>query len=59
MRSESASGVDSTYALADDLSMFYWNDSEHSYALVRELEDENGRAALLKAAQAVYRQITE
>ena len=59
VRSEAASGVDITYALADDLSMFYWNDSEHSYALVRELEDENGRAALLKAAQAVYRQITE
>jgi anti-sigma factor RsiW len=32
VRSEAASGVDITYALADDLSMFYWNDSEHSYA---------------------------
>jgi anti-sigma factor RsiW len=59
VRSEAASGVDITYALADDLSMFYWNDSEHSYALVRELEDESGRDALLKAARAVYRQITE
>jgi anti-sigma factor RsiW len=59
VRSEAASGVDITYALADDLSMFYWNDSEHSYALVRELEDESGRDALLKAAKVVYRQITE
>jgi anti-sigma factor RsiW len=59
VRSEAASGVDITYALADDLSMFYWNDSEHSYALVRELEDETGRDALLKAARAVYQQITE
>ncbi len=59
VRSESAGGVDITYALADDLSMFYWNDSQHSYALVRELEDETGRDALLQAAKAVYRQITE
>ena len=59
VRSEAASGVDITYALADDLSMFYWNDSKHSYALVRELEDETGRDALQSAAKAVYRQITE
>lgn len=59
VRSEAAGGVDITYALADDLSMFYWNDSEHSYALVRELEDETGRDALLRAAKAVHRQITE
>jgi anti-sigma factor RsiW len=59
VRSEAASGVDITYALADDLSMFYWNDSEHSYALVREIEDEAGRDALLKVAKSVYRQITE
>ena len=59
VRSEAARGVDITYALADDLSMFYWNDSQHSYALVRELEDETGRDALLKAAKAVYRQISE
>ena len=59
VRSETAGGVDITYALADDLSMFYWNDSEHSYALVRELEDETGRDALLQAARVVYRQITE
>ena len=59
VRSEAAGGVDITYALADDLSMFYWNDSQHSYALVRELEGEAGRDDLLKAAKAVYRQITE
>ena len=59
VRSEAARGVDITYALADDLSMFYWNDSAHSYALVRELADEAGRDALLKAAKTVYRQITE
>jgi len=59
VRSEAAPGVDITFALADDLSMFYWNDSAHSYALVRDLEDESGRDALLKAAKAVYRQITE
>ena len=59
VRSEAARGVDITYALADDLSMFYWNDSEHSYALVRELEDEAGRDALLQAAKSVYSQITE
>ena len=59
VRTEAARGLDITFALADDLSMFYWNDSLHSYALVRELEDEAGRDALLKAAKAVYRQITE
>jgi anti-sigma factor RsiW len=59
VRSEAANGVDITYALSADLSMFYWNDSEHSYALVRDLEDETGRDALLKAAKAVYQQITE
>jgi anti-sigma factor RsiW len=59
VRSEAARGVDITFALSDDLSMFYWNDSEHSYALVRDLEDETGRDALLKAAKAVYQQITE
>ena len=59
VRTEAARGLDITFALADDLSMFYWNDSKHSYALVRDLEDETGRDALLKAAKAVYRQITE
>lgn len=59
VRSEAAHDVDITYALADDLSMFYWNDSEHSYALVRALEDEAGRDALLAAAKSVHSQITE
>ena len=59
VRSEAARGTDITYALADDLSMFYWNDSQHSYALVRDIEDEGGRDALLKAAKSVYRQIAE
>jgi len=59
VRSEAANGVDITYALADDLSMFYWNDSKHSYALVRDVEDKAGRENLLKAAKAVYRQLTQ
>ncbi len=59
VRTEVSRGLEITFALADDLSMFYWNDSKHSYALVRDLEDESGRAALLKAAKAVYRQIAE
>ncbi len=59
VRSEVANGVDITYALADDLTMFYWNDAGHSYALVRDVEDESGRDALLQAARTVYRQITE
>ncbi len=59
VRTEAARGLEITFALADDLSMFYWNDSKHSYALVRDLEDESGRDALLKAAKAVYRQIAE
>jgi len=59
VRSESARGVDITYALAEDLSMFYWNDSEHSYALVRETDDAASRDALLAAAKMVYSQIAE
>jgi anti-sigma factor RsiW len=59
VRSESAQGVDVTYALAEDLSMFYWNDSKHSYALVRETDDEASRNALLTAAKMVYGQIAE
>jgi anti-sigma factor RsiW len=59
VRSEQANGVDITYALADDLSMFYWNDAEHSYALVTRLDDEAGREALLDAAKAVHRQLSE
>lgn len=57
VRGEEANGLDITYALADDLTMFYWNDSKNSYALVREIDDDSGRVALLKAAEAVYRQI--
>jgi len=59
VRSEKAKGVDVTYALADDLSMFYWNDSKHSYALVRDVEDQAGRDNLLTAAKMVHQQITE
>jgi anti-sigma factor RsiW len=59
VRSETARGVDITYALAEDLSMFYWNDSEHSYALVRETDDEASRDALLTAAKMVHSQIAE
>ena len=50
MRGEEADGVDITYALADDLSMFYWNDSDRSYAMVTRVDDEQGREALLNAA---------
>lgn len=59
VRSEAAPGVDISYALAEDLSMFYWNDSEHSYALVRALDDDIGRDALLNAARMVHDQIAE
>ncbi len=59
VRSEQAPGVDITYALADDLSMFYWNDAQRSYALVTRLDDEAGRTALLNAAKAVYSQFSE
>jgi len=59
VRSEKAKGIDVTYALADDLSMFYWNDSQHSYALVRDVEDQAGRENLLKAARMVHQQITQ
>lgn len=36
---EQADGVDITYALADDLSMFYWNDFDRSYAMVTRVDD--------------------
>lgn len=58
VRSEQANGVDITYALADDLSMFYWNDSAQSYALVARIDDEAGREALLTAAKAVHTQLS-
>ena len=57
VRTEKARGVDITYALADDLSMFYWNDSDQSYALVTKLEGDESRAALLNAARAVHGQL--
>lgn len=59
VRSEQAGGVDITYALADDLSMFYWNDSDRSYALVTRVDDDAGREALLTAAKAVHRQLSQ
>ena len=59
VRGEQANGVDITYALADDLSMFYWNDSDRSYAMVADVEDEAGREALLTAAKAVYGQLSK
>lgn len=59
VRGEQANGVDITYALADDLSMFYWNDSDRSYAMVTRLDDDQGREALLNAAKAVYGQLSQ
>lgn len=59
VRSEQANGVDITYALADDLSMFYWNDSDRSYALVTRVDNDTGREALLSAAKAVHRQLSQ
>lgn len=58
VRGEQADGVDITYALADDLSMFYWNDSDRSYAMVTRVDDEQGREALLNAARMVYGQLS-
>ena len=58
VRGEQADGVDITYALADDLSMFYWNDSDRSYAMVTRIDDERGREALLTAAKAVHGQFS-
>jgi anti-sigma factor RsiW len=59
VRGEQADGVNITYALADDLSMFYWNDSDRSYAMVTRVDDEKGREALLTAAKAVYGQFRQ
>ncbi|MDG2268912.1 MAG: hypothetical protein P8M28_00670 [Alphaproteobacteria bacterium] len=59
VRGEEADGVNITYALADDLSMFYWNDSDRSYAMVTRVDDEQGREALLTAAKAVYGQFRQ
>jgi anti-sigma factor RsiW len=59
VRGEQANGVDITYALADDLSMFYWNDSDRSYAMVTRVDDERGSEALLTAAKAVFGQLSQ
>ncbi len=59
VRGEEADGVNITYALADDLLMFYWNDSDRSYAMVTRVDDEQGREALLTAAKAVYGQFRQ
>jgi anti-sigma factor RsiW len=59
VRREKANGQDITYALAQDLSMFYWNDSGRSYALVAATDDEVARKDLLQAAEAVYRQLAD
>ena len=59
VRGEQANDVDITYALADDLSMFYWNDSDRSYAMVTRVDDERGREALLTAAKAVFGQLSQ
>jgi anti-sigma factor RsiW len=59
VRGEEANRVDITYALADDLSMFYWNDSGRSYAMVTRLDNEQGREALLNAAKAVHGQFSQ
>ena len=59
VRREKADGVDITYALAQDLSMFYWNNAGRSYALVAETDDDVAKKALLKAAEAVYAQLAD
>jgi hypothetical protein len=42
-----------------DLSMFYWNDSDRSYALVTRIDNDTGREALLAPAKAVHRQLSQ
>jgi anti-sigma factor RsiW len=59
VRREQAAGVDITYALAQDLSMFYWNNAGRSYALVADMDDATARQELLKAAEAVYSQLAD
>jgi anti-sigma factor RsiW len=57
VRREKADGVDISYALAQDLSMFYWNNAGRSYALVADTDDETAKQELLKAAEAIHRQL--
>lgn len=59
VRREKADGVDITYALAQDLSMFYWNNAGRSYALVADMDDAVARKDLLQAAEAVYTQLAD
>jgi anti-sigma factor RsiW len=59
VRREKANGVDITYALAQDLSMFYWNNAGRSYALVAAMDDAAARKELLQAAEAVYGQLAD
>lgn len=59
VRREKANGVDITYALAQDLSMFYWNNAGRSYALVADMDDAVAKNELLKAAKAVYGQLAD
>ena len=59
VRREKANGVDITYALAQDLSMFYWNNAGRSYALVADMDDALARTELLQAAEAVYGQLAD
>jgi anti-sigma factor RsiW len=58
-REKAADGVDITYALAQDLSMFYWNNAGRSYALVADMDDATARKELLQAAEAVYKQLAD
>lgn len=59
VRREKATGTDITYALAQDLSMFYWNNAGRSYALVADMDDAQARRELLAAAEAVYTQLAD
>jgi anti-sigma factor RsiW len=58
-REKAADGVDITYALAQDLSMFYWNNAGRSYALVADMDGAVARKELLQAAEAVYKQLAD
>jgi anti-sigma factor RsiW len=59
VRREKAGGTDITYALAQDLSIFYWNNAGRSYALVADMDDAQARRELLAAAEAVYGQLAD
>ena len=59
LRTERAAGVDISYAVADDFSMYYWNDGKRSYALVGDAADAADRQHLLDAATQVHDQISK